>query len=279
MIEVPQSSVLASIVRHRKRLQFPTWRSRGEVRIKKHLFAILLGIAAALYTPYATSADLIFDSSLGRVASSSLVGTVSTILRIQHPGNTTTESASVSRSRGADVKSDTGILTSGGRTNVGNVKTGASQTLTQTLGGNGITKASHSAVVFNVDEPSGNSVTLTGLQMGVFNGNTDIFDAHLAASITLATAFTGIGTQGFVRLDSPQAAALQLLPNPLAPANVETLRIGLSASASDATGGPETFNLATITPAPEPGTLVFVGTALAGLGVWARKRLLNAFVA
>ena len=275
MIEVPQSSVLASIVRHRNRLQFPDMALREEVRIKKHLFAILLGIAAALFTPYATSADLIF---LGRVAGSRLVGTVSTILRIQHPGNTTTESASVSRSGGADVKSDTGI-TSGGRTNVGNVKTGASQTLTQTLGGNGITKASHSAVVFNADEPRGNSLTRTGLQMGVFNGNTDIFDAHLAASMALATAFTGIGTQGFVRLDSPQAAALQLLPNPLAPANVETLRIGLSASASDATGGPETFNLATITPVPEPGTLVFVGTALAGLGVWGRKRLLNAFAA
>src|SRR2546428_9859855 len=137
--------MLASTVRHRNRLQSPDMALRGELRIKKHLFAILLGITAALYTPYATSADLIFDSSLGRVAGSSLGGTVSTILRIQHPGNTTTESASVSPSDGADVKSDTGILTRGGRTNDGNVKTGASQTLTQTLGANGITKASHSA--------------------------------------------------------------------------------------------------------------------------------------
>jgi len=270
--------VLASIVRHRNRLQFPTWALREELRIKKHLFAILLGIAAALYTPYATSADLIFDSSLGRVAGSGLVATVSTILRIHHPGNTTTESASVSRPGGADVKSDTGILTSGGRTNVGNVKTGASQTLTQTLGGNGITQASHSAVVFNADEPSGNSVTLPGLRMSAFSGNNDIFDAHLAASVSFATTFAGIGKQSF-RLDAPQATALQGLLNPVTPATVATLHINLSASASNATDDPETFNLATITPVPEPGTLVFVGTALAGLGVWGRKRLLNAFAA
>ena len=97
-----------------------------------------------------------------------------------------------------------------GTTNVGKVKTGASQTLTQTFGGNGITKASQIAIVFNANEPSGNSITLTGLQMSVFNGNTDIFDAHLAASVSFPTTFTGIGKEGFVfRLDTTQAAALQ----------------------------------------------------------------------
>jgi hypothetical protein len=165
------------------------------------------------------------------------------------------------------VKSDTGVLASGGTTNVGDVKTGASQTLTQTLGGNGITKASQIAIVFNADEPSGNSVTLTGLQMSIFNGNTDIFDAHLAASVTFPTTFTGIGNQGFVfRLNSAEAATLQGLLTPLSSTDLAALRIGLSASASDATGGPETFNLATITAVAEPGTLPFVGTALVGLG-------------
>ena len=175
--------------------------------MKRQFFVIVLGITAALSTPYAASADLIFDASLGGVAGSGL-GTVATILTIQSPGSTTTESGSVSRSGGADVKSDTGVLASGGTTNVGNVKTGASQTLTQTFGGNGITKASQIAIVFNADEPSGNSVTLTGLQLSVFNGNTDIFDAHLAASVTFPTTFTGIGNQGFVfRLNTSQRFA------------------------------------------------------------------------
>ncbi len=225
------------------------------------------------------AADLIFDASLGGVAGSGL-GTVATILTIQSPGSTTTESGSVSRSGGADVKSDTGVLASGGTTNVGDVKTGASQTLTQTFGGNGITKASQIAIVFNADEPSGNSVTLTGLQLSVFNGNTDIFDARLAASVTFPTTFTGIGNQGFVfRLNTAEAATLQGLLTPLSSTDLAALRIGLSASASDATGGPETFNLATITAVPESGTLLFVGTALVGLGVWGRKRLLKAVAA
>src|SRR5437016_9741078 len=133
----------------------------------KHLAAMVLVLAMTLSLPYTVSADLIYDSSLGGQTGSGL-GAVSTILTIQSPGSTSTESGSVSRSGGADVKSDTGVLASGGTTNVGNVKSGASQTLTQTFGGNGITKASQVAIVFNADEPSGDSITLTGLQMSVF---------------------------------------------------------------------------------------------------------------
>ena len=122
------------------------------------------------------------------------------------------------------------------------------RTLTRTFGENAITKASQIAIVFNADEPSGNSITLTGLQMSVFNGNTDIFDAHLAALET--------------KLDALQN-----------PATVAGLRIGLTASASDATGGPETFNQATITAVPESGgTLLFTATALAGLSFVAWRR-------
>ncbi len=246
------------------------------VGLTSALFALVLGITAALSTPYVASADLIFDSSLGGVSGSGL-GTVSTILTMQSSGSGSLESGSVSRSGGADVKSDTGVLASGGTTTVGDVKTGASQTLTRTLGGNGITKASEIAIVFNATEPSGNSVTLTGLQMSVFDGNTDIFDAHLAAPMTFATTFTGIGKQGFVfTLDTTEAAALQALLDARTAATVAALRIGLSASASDATGGLETFNLATnvapIAAVPEPGTLLFAVTALAGLSLAAWRR-------
>src|SRR5215471_115208 len=84
----------------------------------------------------------------------------------------------------------------------------------------------------NADEPGGNSITLTGLQMSVFNGSSDIFDAHLAQSVTFPTTFSGIGKQGFVfRLDAAQAAALQTLLDPLTAATVAGLRLGLSASA------------------------------------------------
>ena len=149
------------------------------------------------------------------------------------------------------------------------------RTLTRTFGENAITKASQIGIVLNADEPSGNSITLTGLQMSVFNGDTDIFDAHLAASMAFATTFTGIGKQGFVfRLDTAETVSLQTkLDALLNPATVAGLRVGLSAAASDATGGPGTFNLATITTVPESGgTILFTATALAGLSFVAWRR-------
>jgi hypothetical protein len=243
----------------------------------KGLPAFVLGIAVALTTPYTASADLFFDVNLGGVAGSGL-GTVSTILTMQSPGSGSFESGSVSRSNNADVTSDTGVLIGAappGTTTLGQVKTGASQTQTQTLGGNGITQASQIAIVFNVDEPSGNSITLTGLQMTVFNGNAIFDTANLADSVTFPTTFTGIGKQGFVfRLDTAEAVALQTKLDALMNSTtVAGLRIGLSASASDATGGPETFNLATITAVPESGgTLLFTATALAGLSFVAWRR-------
>jgi len=240
--------------------------------MRKSLLAVLLAVTTWLSMSYTASADLIFDSSLGGVTGSGL-GAVSTILTMQSPGSGTFESGSVERASGADVTSDTGVLASGGTTSVGSVKTGASQTLTRTLGENGITKASQIAIVLNANEPAGNSITLTGLQLSVFNGNSDIFDAHLAQSVTFPTTFTGIGKEGFVfKLDPSQAAALQALLNPLAPATVAALRLGLSAAASDATGGPETFNVASITAAPEPGTFLLAITGVTGLAFVAWRR-------
>jgi len=244
--------------------------------IMQSLLAVLLAVTTCLSMSYTASANLIFDSSLGGVTGSGL-GAVSTILTMQSPGSGTFESGSVERASGADVKSDTGVLATGGTTSVGDVKTGASQTLTRTFGENGITKASQIVIVLNADEPGGNSITLTGLQLSVFNGNSDIFDAHLAQSVTFPTTFTGVGKQGFVfRLDTSQAAALQALLDPLTSAIVADLRLGLSASASDATGGPETFNVAAITDAPvavpEPGTFLLAITGVTGLAFVAWRR-------
>src|SRR5262245_19138508 len=247
-----------------------------EASMKRHLLAVFLAVATCLAMPYVASADLIFDSSLGGVAGSGL-GTVLTILTIQSPGSGSVESGSTGRASGADVTSDVGVLASGGTTNVGNVKTGASQTLTRTFSETGITKASQIAIVFNANEPSGNSVTLTGLQLSIFNGNADIFDAHLATSTNFATTFTGTGKEGFVlRLDPAQGAALQGILDGLTPTALAQLRIALSASASDATGGPETFNVGAImgqvTPVPEPGTLLLAFTALSGPTALAWRR-------
>jgi hypothetical protein len=229
--------------------------------------------ALALSLPYPASANLIFNSSLGGVSGSGL-GAVETVLTIQSPGSTSTESGSVSFNGTTDVTSNTGVLASGGTVAFGDVKTGTSQTQTQTLGAVGITSASQLAIVLNADEPAGNSITLTGLRLDLFNAaGTSIFNASLAASVPFATTFTGIGKEGFAfTLDAAQATAFNTALSGLNASQVAALHLGLSASLSDATGGPETFNLAAVSAVPEPGTLLLLGSALLVGAGWSYRR-------
>ena len=234
-----------------------------------------------LYPSSLATADLIFNDDLGGVSGSGL-GTVATVLTIQSPGATSTESGSVSFNGTSDVLSNTGVVAGGGTISTGDVKTGASQTLTRTLGEVGITSAGELAIVLNASEPAGGAITLSGLELTIFQGGTEIFDAALASSVAFSETFTGTGNQGFVfTLNTEQAADFDAILAGLTAAQIAALRLGLSASASDATGGLETFNLSRVlgeTPPPpsvaEPGTLLLLGSALAALGIWSRRRRL-----
>lgn len=240
--------------------------------LRSHVF--VLGLGLALGVPSYASADLIFDASLGGVSGSGL-GAVATVLTIESPGSTSTESGSVFRSSGADATSNTGAFAGGADVNFGNVQTGSNQTQTQTLGDVSIVAANQIAIVLNSSEPSGDSITLTGLRLSIFDGDSDIFNASLAASVTFPTTFTGTGNQGEVfRLDSSEAGSLQTMLDGLTSTQIAALRVGLSASAADATGGHETFNLSKIdiAPAPEPATVFLFGSSLAGIGVLARRK-------
>jgi PEP-CTERM motif len=234
---------------------------------------LLIG-ALTLSLPYSASANLIFDSSLGGVSGSGL-GTVATILTFTSPGSTSTESGSVGFNGTIDVPSNTGVVAGGPSISVGNVQSG--QTQTQTLGAVGITNAAQLAIVFNASEPSGNSINLTGLRVDIFNtAGVSVFNASLASSQLFAATFTGTGNEGFVfKLDTPQGNTLNSVLAALTPAQVAALRVGLSASASEATGGLETFNLSKITAVvgvPEPTTLMLLGTALMAGAGWSYVR-------
>ncbi|MDP3715634.1 MAG: PEP-CTERM sorting domain-containing protein [Burkholderiales bacterium] len=205
-------------------------------------------------------ADLVF---LGpQSASGTGIGSVNTLLTFQSPANSTFESASV------------GLTAGGAQIATGDAKTGASQTQVLSFSLLGITDASSLRLVFNASEPAGNSITLESLVMNVFDsasGSLLFSSCYAGVPQTFADTFTGTGTSGFVfALDAGDAAALQaLLALPGSGSHV----IGVSSSASSATGGAETIYVgSSVSAIPEPETYAMMAAGLGLLGFVARRR-------
>jgi len=216
----------------------------------------LIGAVASLFVATSADAQLIYLGPVGYGGTG--LGAVNTVLTIQ---NRETESGSV------------GLDNLGNQVITGDAKTGASQTLVRSLGDLGISTASDLRVVFNADEPGttdGNGINLTNLVLSIFSPTgTLLFESGAFNPISFADTFNGIGKAGFVfGLDSTQAALAQ---SSAFSGNYGLNLVGLSASASQAAGGPETFFVANVSAVPEPSTYSMLALGLLGIGFLRRR--------
>jgi len=240
---------------------------------------VVLGM---LFAAHSSFASIVLTSPV--FVSGTGLGTQPTLLTISSQGSSSVEAGCVGNTS-AQIGNSVSLLGVCSGSSL-DVMTGASQIGPQTLAAGGVTTAATFGIVFNAAEPAGNSITLTGLTAsfysptGTFLYQTSGFSCPGVAGCAFPNTNTGVGKSGFLfALD----AAQQTAATAAGAFNNSGNLVGLFASASDATGGLETFYLAAIPPdggggggggaVPEPGTMLLTvaGIGLSSIGAYRRR--------
>jgi hypothetical protein len=224
---------------------------------KRALHIALVMSAAHLGLAPAAQASLVEAGSIALSAQG--FGNDPRLITLQSPGDATSESGSTSFTGG--IASETG--------NVPPPPDPGLKWNVPTIGSLGWTTASDVRLLFNPSEPGGNknSITIHSLTLTFFTANGSIFGSvSNAADLVYSSTDPGNGKSGFlidVAADQYQLVNAILAGGP-------DLRLGISASLVNATGGPDSFTA--IAAVPEPSTWAMMLLGFCGLGFMAYRR-------
>lgn len=244
--------------------------------MKKLRSAVAAGALVALGST-AAHATLIRVQPEDALTTGNGLGSVATVLTLQSQGNATVETGSVAPGAGG-----TSVVTGDAQ----------AQNRVQSFASVGLTSPESLRVTFNPQEPNTTAqggITLTNLQVSLFGANggaplftSDRFTSPVTFSAAEVGSQTGVGRAGFVFRLSDDDVAEARQSGAFTGGNVSANLIGLTASASDAQGGLDTFFITVRTFAPGaggggagggtgavplPGTIALLGAGFLVLGL------------